>query len=475
MGKALYRKYRPTTLDEVIGQDEIIQSLQSAIKSNKISHAYLFSGPRGTGKTSVARIFAHAINQFDYQLEDSYLDIIEIDAASNTGVDNIRELREKAIIAPTKGKFKVYIIDEIHMLSRGAFNALLKLLEEPPAHIVFIMATTEPHKVLDTIRSRSQSFTFHLANQPVMVKYLSKIIQQEKIDCEKNAVELIAKRSGGSFRDALSLLDQIAVSSKKITQKSIEQALGLPSLEIVNSLIEGYLSDPSGLSTKLQVIFTSDIKPKILLTELIEYITKNPQPELLNLLSRLTEIDAPFIEAKLLVAFMSDSIPNPKSTSSLTTTPKTISPNTPTAKQTSTPKTAEPAKSLPTNDKVINEAPFDWEQFVSEIRQINVGIAKYLTASKYEIKSNTIHIYPEKSFAKTLLSRENNLALLRKHAKNHQIALHDPIKTQVTSSKSTSINTTAKSNQNSSPSTLQKISGIMGSIQEVIDDSEVPF
>lgn len=475
MGKALYRKYRPTTLDEVIGQDEIIQSLQSAIKTNKISHAYLFSGPRGTGKTSVARIFAHAINQFDYQLEDSYLDIIEIDAASNTGVDNIRELREKAIIAPTKGKFKVYIIDEIHMLSRGAFNALLKLLEEPPAHIVFIMATTEPHKVLDTIRSRSQSFTFHLANQPVMVKYLSKIIQQEKIDCEKNAVELIAKRSGGSFRDALSLLDQIAVNSKKITQKSIEQALGLPSLEIVNSLIEGYLSDPSGLSTKLQVIFTSDIKPKILLTELIEYITKNPQPELLNLLSRLTEIDAPFIEAKLLVAFMSDSIPNPKSTSSLTTPPKTISPNTPTAKQTSTPKTAEPAKSLPTNDKVINEAPFDWEQFVSEIRQINVGIAKYLTASKYEIKSNAIHIYPEKSFAKTLLSRENNLALLRKHAKNHQIALHDPIKTQVTSSKSTSINTTAKSTQNSSPSTLQKISGIMGSIQEVIDDSEVPF
>lgn len=475
MGKALYRKYRPTTLDEVIGQDKIIQSLQSAIKSNKISHAYLFSGPRGTGKTSVARIFAHAINQFDYQLEDSYLDIIEIDAASNTGVDNIRELREKAIIAPTKGKFKVYIIDEIHMLSRGAFNALLKLLEEPPAHIVFIMATTEPHKVLDTIRSRSQSFTFHLANQPVMVKYLSKIIQQEKIDCEKNAVELIAKRSGGSFRDALSLLDQIAVSSKKITQKSIEQALGLPSLEIVNSLIEGYLSDPSGLSTKLQVIFTSDIKPKILLIELIEYITKNPQPKLLNLLSRLTEIDAPFIEAKLLVAFMSDSIPNPKSTSSLTMPPKTISPNTPTAKQTSTPKTAEPAKSSPTNDKVINEAPFDWEQFVSEIRQINVGIAKYLAASKYEIKSNTIHIYPEKSFAKTLLSRENNLALLRKHVKNHQIALHDPIKTQVTSSKSTSINTTAKSTQNSSPSTLQKISGIMGSIQEVIDDSEVPF
>ena len=139
--KALYRKYRPLHLSEVIGQDKTIEQLQGALTNGKISHAYLFVGPRGCGKTSVARIFAHEINHFDYQLEDSYIDIIEIDAATFTSVDNIRELREKAMIMPTLGKYKVYIIDEVHMLSNSAFNALLKILEEPPEHVIFIMAT----------------------------------------------------------------------------------------------------------------------------------------------------------------------------------------------------------------------------------------------------------------------------------------------------------------------------------------------
>ena len=145
--KALYRKYRPLNLASVVGQDKTIEQLRGALDQNKISHAYLFIGPRGCGKTSVARIFAHEINHFPYQLEDSYMDIIEIDAATFTGVDNIRDLREKAMIVPTNGKYKVYIIDEIHMLSTSAFNALLKILEEPPAHIVFIMATTNPEKI----------------------------------------------------------------------------------------------------------------------------------------------------------------------------------------------------------------------------------------------------------------------------------------------------------------------------------------
>ena len=153
--KALYRRYRPKTLSEVVGQEQITSVLEKAIKNGKIAHAYLFIGPRGTGKTSVARILAHQINDFDYELEDDYLDIIEIDAASNTGVDNIRDLRERAIIAPTKGKYKVYIIDEVHMLSKSAFNALLKTLEEPPEHVIFIMATTDAHKVPVTITSRS--------------------------------------------------------------------------------------------------------------------------------------------------------------------------------------------------------------------------------------------------------------------------------------------------------------------------------
>lgn len=147
-GKVLYRKYRPTKLTDVIGQEQVTDALENALKQGKIGHAYLFVGPRGTGKTSVARIFAHAVDGFKYQVEDSYLDIIEIDAASNTGVDNIRELREKAIIAPTQGKYKVYIIDEVHMLTKSASNALLKTLEEPPEHVIFILATTDAYPCL---------------------------------------------------------------------------------------------------------------------------------------------------------------------------------------------------------------------------------------------------------------------------------------------------------------------------------------
>lgn len=456
MGKALYRKYRPTSLDAVIGQTEIISSLKNAIKSKKISHAYLFSGPRGTGKTSVARIFAHAINNFDYQLEDSYLDIIEIDAASNTSVENIRELREKAIIAPTKGKYKVYIIDEIHMLSRGAFNALLKILEEPPAHVVFIMATTEPHKILDTIRSRSQSFVFHLANQDTIANYLNKIAKQEKINCSDAAINLIAKRSGGSFRDALSLLDQIATQSGEISEQTVEHALGLPPAETVSRLIENYLENPTKLQIQLQSIFTSDIKPKILLTELINQITLNPQPSLLPLLAELTKIDAPFIEAKLLVALMLHSKPNINVVQS-------TQPEKPAPKSLSTTKQQSATKQPPSDSK------FDWDQFVDQVRSVNIGIAKYLLSSKHELEGEIIHIYPEKSFAKNLLSRENNLSILRQNAKNRQIIIHDPINKPKPSKPSD--DTTVSS----SHSAIQKISGIMGSIQEVINDGEVPF
>lgn len=162
--KSLYRRYRPRTLNEVVGQEQVTLTLQKSLEQGKISHAYLFVGPRGCGKTSVARILAHQINDFDYELEDDYVDIIEIDGASNRGIDNIRDLREKVMIAPTMGKYKVYIIDEVHMLTKEAFNALLKTLEEPPEHAVFIMATTDAYKVPVTITSRSQTYTFKLAS-----------------------------------------------------------------------------------------------------------------------------------------------------------------------------------------------------------------------------------------------------------------------------------------------------------------------
>ena len=216
--KALYRKYRPLKLADVVGQDKTIKQLQGAISQNKISHAYLFIGPRGCGKTSVARIFAHEINQFEYQLEDSYVDIIEIDAATFTGVDNIRELREKAMIVPTTGKYKVYIIDEVHMLSTSAFNALLKILEEPPAHVVFIMATTNPEKIPATITSRTQIYRFNLAEPAVMQKFLRDISDQEGINISNPALQIISERGGGSFRDSLSILDQLSTISEPIKE-----------------------------------------------------------------------------------------------------------------------------------------------------------------------------------------------------------------------------------------------------------------
>ena len=220
--KALYRKYRPCKLAEVVGQEQVTKVLENSLKQGKVSHAYLFIGPRGTGKTSVARIFAHEVNGFKYELEDDYVDIVEIDGASNRGIDNIRELREKAAIAPTSGKYKIYIIDEVHMLTKEAFNALLKTLEEPPTHVIFIMATTDAYKVPVTITSRAQTYTFKLADAATMLAHLRKIADAEDIKIADDALQIIVRRGGGSFRDSLSLLDQIStLSSEEITKELV--------------------------------------------------------------------------------------------------------------------------------------------------------------------------------------------------------------------------------------------------------------
>lgn len=306
MGKALYRKYRPTKLTDVIGQDQVVSTLAGCIEKGNISHSYLFCGPRGTGKTTIARIFAHAINGFDYQLEDDYVDIVEIDAASNRGIDNIRELRENAIVAPTKGKYKVYILDESHMLTKEASNALLKILEEPPAHIVFIMATTDPQKVLPTILSRSQVYTFRLAAPEVMKDHLKSIAKKEKINITDDALDIIVKRGGGSFRDSISLLDQLSnLSDKKITAEAINKALGLPQDKLIADLLAAYASqDVDKITTLLKDILNTGSKPETIAEETINQILAQPKGELLPLLSALPDVKAPFPEAKLLLAFL---------------------------------------------------------------------------------------------------------------------------------------------------------------------------
>ena len=311
MGQALYRKYRSKSLSEIVGQEHITDTLSKALASGRISHAYLFSGPRGTGKTSIARILAHEINGLPYTDDAAHLDIIEIDAASNRRIDEIRDLRDKVYIAPTSGKYKVYIIDEVHMLTREAFNALLKTLEEPPAHVVFILATTEAHKLPETIISRTQHYTFKPVEQQKVIDHLRHIAKGEKVDIDDAALGLLAAHGEGSFRDSISLLDQArSIVDSKIGIDDIRLLLGIAPEEAIDGLIAGVgqagqasallkqvgelygqglqaASIASQLSTKLR---TSLVKGKPLL----------PVPQALALMKNLIEVPASHNPERLL-------------------------------------------------------------------------------------------------------------------------------------------------------------------------------
>ena len=311
MTKALYRKYRPLKLADVVGQDDTIRQLQTQLTNQKISHGYLFVGARGCGKTSVARIFAHEINHFDYQLEDNYVDIIEIDAAVFTMVENIRELRDKAMLAPTTGKYKVYIIDEIHMLSKNAFNALLKILEEPPEHIVFIFATTNPEKIPATILSRVQIFHFKLADKSVMQPFLENICQKEGINIEKDALSLLIEQGGGSFRDSLSILDQLsnlhADKSALITAEEVSSALGVPKQVLIQELLASYEQENvDQIRSLVEELINQGNKAEGIATSLIKAIVQNPTAKNLHLIEKLYAVNGEFASAKLIVALILD-------------------------------------------------------------------------------------------------------------------------------------------------------------------------
>lgn len=275
MGEALYRKHRPKKLSDVVGQPHITDTLTNAIKSNRISHGYLFSGPRGVGKTSVARILAYQVNDYEYGNPNGLLDIIEIDGASNRRIDEIRDLREKIHIAPVASKYKVYIIDEVHMLTKEAFNALLKTLEEPPVHVIFILATTELHKLPDTIVSRTQSFTFKAVPLNKVTDHLEELAKIENIKINKEGLKLIAEHGEGSFRDSISILDQLS-SHKNVSTDAIRALLGLPPKSLLDSISHSLAeNDLVSLSQLLENSRISGVSPDKIAHQLIDSLKSN--------------------------------------------------------------------------------------------------------------------------------------------------------------------------------------------------------
>jgi DNA polymerase-3 subunit gamma/tau len=319
VSKALYRKYRSKSLSEIVGQSHVTNVLTRSLEKGRIAHAYLLTGPRGVGKTSIARILAYEINKLPYNEDATNLDIIEIDAASNNGVEDVRELREKVQIAPVAADKKIYIIDEVHMLSKAAFNALLKTLEEPPEHAVFILATTDVDKLPATIISRTQQFTFRAIAPRDAMAHLRTIATAEKIKIDDSALEIIAARGDGSFRDSISLLDQlssIADPKQTITSELVEQALGLASNTVVSRLLEAYeTKDLKAIVTLLDESEQSGVQSSVLTSQLIAAVRQNlsEKPQFITLLDQLLEVSKSSQPAvKLLTILAAHAVPKPK-------------------------------------------------------------------------------------------------------------------------------------------------------------------
>ena len=288
MGQALYRRWRPQTWDEVVGQDHILLTLRNAVKGERVAHAYLFSGPRGTGKTTTARLLAKAVNCLHESLaerpcnvcehckalnEGRFLDLVEIDAASNTSVDDVRDLRDRINFAPNQGRFKVYIIDEVHMLSTAAFNALLKTLEEPPAHAIFVLATTEVHKIPATVLSRCQRHEFRRLPVSTIIEFLAGKINEEGFEVEDQALELIARQATGSLRDAISLLDQLTSTGEQVTLDMARTILGTAAGEAVRGVVEalGKGDRAEGL-TLINQALDAGADPKQFSRQVVDYL-----------------------------------------------------------------------------------------------------------------------------------------------------------------------------------------------------------
>ena len=425
---ALYRKYRSKDFDEVVGQSHIVDVLKNAITSGRHSHAYLLTGPRGVGKTTVARLIAKSLNGLrkDEAIAD-HLDIVEIDGASNRGIDEIRNLKEKIQLGPARLKYKVYIIDEVHMLTKEAFNALLKTLEEPPAHAVFIFATTEVHKLPETIISRTQRFDFRPINASDIVKHLDMIAKKEKIDIDKPALELIARLSRGGFRDAISLLDQLSATQEKITLGTVTRFSGLLDDQKISELLDlTYQAKSDSVLVLVEQLYKDGADPSLVAQQLLDTIkhllvseSKYPLSFLVRLSQDLSWVQTNLrfttspqlvLQVGLVRSLISPDIVAPA---------KTTTANQPISTKVSALKTAPSSTNNEANSKASasEPAPSSDEQLIkalSIIKNHNNSLYALLMGAKLTIDQDNINVACRFSFHRDRISEQRNRQVIEK-------------------------------------------------------------
>lgn len=424
MGQALYRKYRPKSLADVAGQEHITTTLNQAVDKQQISHAYLFTGPRGVGKTSVARILAHLVNDLPYTDDSSHIDIIEIDAASNRRIDEIRELRERVFVSPNQLKYKVYIIDEVHMLTREAFNALLKTLEEPPAHVIFILATTDLNKLPETIISRTQHYSFRPVSPEVIAERLTSIAKQEKIKIDPQAIKLLSQHGDGSLRDSISLLDQVKNRADNITELVIRELLGLPPDEALSNLIELIFTHakPADLMLTLNGLYEAGYQADVIAHQMSQLLrqrlidgTGNNQL-IINLLADLIKVPASFeprqyLEITILkAAYQAQPVvtatqtigPSPEPTVSDTKPPKPKK----TAAAKVTPSTKSASAPIPKSDNEL------WSAILNTTKQQHNTLYGILRMARPDFQGDTLMLTFAFPFHQKQLSDQHNRAII---------------------------------------------------------------
>jgi DNA polymerase-3 subunit gamma/tau len=412
--QALYRKYRPRKLDDVYGQEHVTALLKRSIESGRINHAYLLTGPKGVGKTSIARILAHEINGLDYSDDSSHLDIIEIDAASNNGVDDVRELRDNVRFAPTVAAKKIYIIDEVHMLSKPAFNALLKTLEEPPEHVVFILATTDADKLPETIISRVHRYQFRKITDAVSIVHLRRIANAENIEIDDQALTQLAKHGGGSFRDSIGLLDQLSNGyQERINEQLVLDVLGIPADRQVDELISAYRQASVNKIVEIIDNFeangTNPVRlSQALIAMLKQTLSERPNDSLImeDLLA-VASSSYPFIKLLTVLVSNTSQTYGPEPSASASPTPVATKPLEATVAN--QPPVAKPKKASSLD--VSKPSTFSWQNFIDQLKN-DSAVQSLLSKSNYQLDENSLIIFAGNRFNANRLNAPKQLTKL---------------------------------------------------------------